>query len=207
MVYIVNYGIGNLGSVRNMFRKIGVDTEFATNSEQILKAKKIILPGVGAFDSCMRALTSSGMLEALTEQVILKNTPILGICVGYQMLTKKSEEGVLPGLGWLDAETVKFVDMNNKLKIPHMGWNYISPETEHPLNKVFMEGREKPRAYFVHSYYVKPVVEQDVILSTNYIHKFASGMAKNNIMGVQFHPEKSHKYGMQLFKSFSDFNP
>lgn len=205
MLYIVNYGIGNLGSVQNMFKRIGVKTELATTAKQIQEAEKIILPGVGAFDSCMKALTDSGMLEALQESVIGRKTPVLGICVGYQMLTKKSEEGQLAGLGWLDAETIKFKDETHKMKIPHMGWNYIKTKSNHPLVAGYAKNfTEVPRAYFVHSYYVQPNNQADVTLETNYIANFASGLAENNIMGVQFHPEKSHKFGMQLFKSFVD---
>lgn len=204
MVYIINYGIGNLGSVKNMFKKIGVEAQMATTSEDIFKADRLVLPGVGAFDSCVSALAASGMLNSISEVVLQKKTPILGICVGYQMLTKSSEEGNLQGLGWLNAETLKFQDESLKMKIPHMGWNYILPQSEHPLNKYYQEG--KARAYFVHSYYVKAYEDKDVILKTDYIHQFASGMAKENIMGVQFHPEKSHRFGMELFKAFMEYS-
>lgn len=202
MIYIINYGIGNLGSVQNMLKKIGAEVRFATNANDIYAAKKLILPGVGAFDSCMQALNSSDMLPALKEQVINNKIPLLGICVGYQMLTKRSEEGSLSGLGWLEAETLKFRDESMKMKIPHMGWNYIKPSGDHPLTKEFTD---KSRAYFVHSYYVRAEQQKDVLLETEYIHTFASGMACKNIMGVQFHPEKSHKFGMQLFKSYVEF--
>lgn len=204
MVYIINYGIGNLGSVKNMFKKIGVEAQYATTPEDIYKAEKLVLPGVGAFDSCVKALKSSGMLNSLTEQVRTKKVPLLGICVGYQMLTEKSEEGIESGLGWLEAETVKFRDDSLKMKIPHMGWNYITPAAEHPLVRCYAQ--EKARAYFVHSYYVKAKKNQDVILETEYINKFAAGMAHENIMGVQFHPEKSHRFGQELFKSFMELN-
>jgi imidazole glycerol-phosphate synthase subunit HisH len=188
-----------------MFKRIGIKAELATSAEQINSASRLILPGVGAFDSCMSALLNSDMFEALQYNVLEKRKPILGICVGYQMLTKKSEEGNLKGLGWLEAETVKFVDETKKMKIPHMGWNYIKPKTNHILTEGFSKNfTETPRAYFVHSYYVKAQNESEVILQTNYIHDFASGMASSNVMGVQFHPEKSHKFGMQLFKSFME---
>ncbi|MEK6627791.1 MAG: imidazole glycerol phosphate synthase subunit HisH, partial [Bdellovibrionota bacterium] len=149
------------------------------------------------------ALNTSGMLEAIKKQVLVNKIPLLGICVGYQMLTKKSEEGQLQGLGWLEAETLKFQDDSRQMKIPHMGWNYIKPVGEHPLANAFLE---KSRAYFVHSYYVKAKSAKDIILETEYIQNFASGMAYQNIMGVQFHPEKSHKFGMQLFKSFVELS-
>lgn len=202
MVYIINYGIGNLGSVKNMFKKIGIEARYANTAADLDQATKLVLPGVGAFDSCMSALNASGMLESLTEKILVQKRPLLGICVGYQMLTKKSEEGQLPGLGWLDAETIKFRDDSLKMKIPHMGWNYIQPTQEHYLTLKYQH--ERARAYFVHSYYVRADQAQDVILETDYIQNFASGMAKKNIMGVQFHPEKSHRFGMQLFKSFAE---
>lgn len=202
MIYIINYGIGNLGSVKNMLKKIGVEAQYAMTEKDIFAAKKLILPGVGAFDSCMQALNASGMLEAIKKQVLVNKIPLLGICVGYQMLTQKSEEGHLSGLGWLKAETVKFQDDSRQMKIPHMGWNYIKPVGNHPLIEVYTKQSPPSRAYFVHSYYVKAQDKKDVILETEYIQIFASGMAHENIMGVQFHPEKSHKFGMQLFRSF-----
>lgn len=204
MISIINYGIGNLGSVLNMFKKIGVEAQLVETAEQIEKAKKLVLPGVGAFDSCMEALERSNMLEAIQKRVLNDKIPLLGICVGYQMLTRSSEEGTKKGLGWLNADTVKFRDETKQHKIPHMGWNYLNASNEHLLVSSLPLVNPKPKAYFVHSYYVKADNNSDVILSTNYIQDFASGMAKENIMGVQFHPEKSHKYGMQLFKSFAE---
>lgn len=205
MIYIINYGIGNLGSVKNMFKKVGVEAHYATSVEHIMQATKLVLPGVGAFDSCMSALNNSGMLASIEKQVLEKKIPLLGICVGYQMLTKSSEEGALKGLGWFDAETVKFQSLQGKYKVPHMGWNYIEPTGNHVMTRDFIQTESKAKAYFVHSYYVKPVKSEDMILKTNYIQDFASGMAKENIVGVQFHPEKSHRFGMSLFKSFSEF--
>ena len=205
MVTVVNYGIGNLGSVLNMLKRIGVKAELATTSQQIINADKVILPGVGAFDSCMLALKESGMLPAIEQHAVHLKKPLLGICVGYQMLTKSSEEGLQQGLGWLDATTVKFDDTKPKFKVPHMGWNYLKPMQDHDLARPFsLEQGSLARAYFVHSFYVKPNTQTDVLFETEYINSFASGMAHKNIMGVQFHPEKSHKYGMQLFKAFSE---
>jgi imidazole glycerol-phosphate synthase subunit HisH len=207
MVTVVNYGIGNLGSVLNMLKRIGVKAELATTSQQIKNSDKIILPGVGAFDSCMLALKDSGMLPAIEEHTLLKKKPLLGICVGYQILTKSSEEGSQAGLGWLAAETIRFTDSDAKFKVPHMGWNYLKPVQDHALAKPFSVNNEVlSRAYFVHSYYVKAANKTDVLFETDYINPFASGMAADNIMGVQFHPEKSHKYGMQLFKAFSEIS-
>lgn len=204
MVSVVNYGIGNLGSVLNMFKRIGVSANLVNSPSQIEAADKLILPGVGAFDSCMRALNESGMLPAIKNHTLVEKKPLLGICVGYQMLTYKSEEGSLPGLGWLDAETCKFVDVSHKMKIPHMGWNYLKPVQNHQLSANFSQEAENlARAYFVHSYFVKAKNNSDILFETDYILPFASGMAKENIMGVQFHPEKSHKFGMQLFRSFA----
>lgn len=205
MISIINYGIGNLGSVKNMLKKIGVESRFVTTAEEVKAGEKFILPGVGAFDMCMQNLMNSGMLDAINDAVLIKKKPVLGICVGYQMMTMKSEEGQRPGLGWLKAETIKFRDDTKALKIPHMGWNYLHAQKKHPLVQSFSQDPATPaRAYFVHSYYVRAQQSQDVALETHYIQNFASGMIVDNMMGVQFHPEKSHRFGMQLFKSFAE---
>lgn len=205
MISIVNYGIGNLGSVKNMLKKIGLSCQFVSTASEVDAAEKLILPGVGAFDMCMESLKNSGMFDALNNAVLVKKIPILGICVGYQMMTARSDEGTLQGLGWFDAETIKFKDDSEQMKIPHMGWNYINARVTHPLVNSFKSTEEaKARAYFVHSYYVRANQRQHVALETNYIQDFASGMIVDNIMGVQFHPEKSHRFGMQLFKSFAE---
>ena len=204
MISIVNYGIGNLGSVKNMLKKIGASCQFVSTADEVALAQKLILPGVGAFDMCMESLKNSGMFDSLNHAVLNKKIPILGICVGYQMMTARSDEGKLQGLGWFDAETIKFKDDSAKMKIPHMGWNYITPRQTHPLVNSYKTTATPARAYFVHSYYVKANQPQHVALETNYIQDFASGMIVDKMMGVQFHPEKSHRFGMQLFKSFAE---
>ena len=192
-----------MGSVVNMLKKVGLSSRLVSTVNDLDLATKIILPGVGAFDSCMNALNKSGLREKMVQKVQNKEATLLGICVGYQMLTTGSEEGREPGLSLLPAKTVKFVDPAKKFKIPHMGWNEIVPVVKHPLTKFFEPGADN-RAYFVHSYCVQPYDQTNVILTTNYIHDFAAAMAKDNVMGVQFHPEKSHRYGMNLFRAFAE---
>ena len=201
MIVIVDYGSGNIGSIRNMFKKVGVKEPVCSGSpEDILAADKLILPGVGSFDNGMKNLREKGLIEILNKKVIEQNTPILGICLGMQLLTKSSEEGVEKGLGWLDAKTVKFqFNSGQKLKIPHMGWNYVIVKKENSL--IDIEG--KKRFYFVHSYYVECTNPNDVLAQANYHFDFTCMVQKDHIMGAQFHPEKSHKFGMKLFENFA----
>lgn len=202
MIRIVDYGLGNLGSIKNMLKKIGFDSEITSDHDAINSADKLILPGVGAFDQGMKNLEERGLIELLNKKVIVEKTPILGICLGMQLFTKSSEEGVLQGLGWIDAETIRFdnTKTSKKSPIPHMGWEYTFPKKQ---SNLLDEMYEDPKFYFVHSYYVKCKNEEDVILSSNYIQPFDSGFQKGNIMGVQFHPEKSHKFGMKLLTNFA----
>jgi glutamine amidotransferase len=201
MIVIVNYGIGNLASVLNMFKKIGVkDVVVSNNKEVIANATKLLLPGVGAFDAGMTNLENSELIPILNEKVLEDKIPILGICLGMQLLTKRSEEGIKQGLGWIDAETIKFnLDTSLKLKVPHMGWNYIKVTKENPL----INSNEKNRFYFVHSYYVKCFDESQSIATSNFGTDFTCMVNKNNIYGAQFHPEKSLKFGMNLLENFS----
>jgi len=203
MIVIVDYGLGNIGSIVNMFKKVGVAATISSDPAVIEKADKLILPGVGAFDSGMRNLTERGLVPLLNRRVLEDKVPILGLCLGMQLFTKRSEEGQLPGLGWLDAETVrfKFDGDNAHLKIPHMGWNTIRPSRAHPI---FTEMEPEPRFYFVHSYYVVCVNSEDVLAQAVYGFDFTAMLARGNIIGAQFHPEKSHKFGMRLLKNFAE---
>lgn len=199
MITIVDYGLGNLVSVKNMLKKLGAACEISDNKEIIASSTKLILPGVGAFDNGMELLKSKGLLEILNKKVIQDKTPILGICLGMQLLTKCSQEGHEKGLGWVDAETIKFSFKDRTLKIPHMGWNYISVKKENKL--VSQEGKQ--RFYFVHSYYVKCNNQADVIATSDYGTEFTCVINHDNIYGAQFHPEKSLKFGMEVLKNFS----
>lgn len=198
-IIIVDYGMGNVGSVLNMFKRIGVEAEITADLEQIADAKKILLPGVGAFDHAMRRIVDAGFKEVLDKKALIDKVPILGICLGMQLLTRGSEEGILPGLGWIAADTIKFPPMPG-LKVPHMGWNLVKPITPCILTAALPE---ESRYYFVHSYYVKTDKEENSILRTTHGVEFDSGIHAGNIYGTQFHPEKSHRFGMELLKNFS----
>jgi glutamine amidotransferase len=201
MIVIIDYGLGNLGSIKNMLRKIGFDSEITSDHARIQSAAKLILPGVGAFDQGMKNLEERGLIPLLNKKVLEEKTPILGICLGMQLFTNKSEEGIRKGLSWIDAETIKFdsTKTDKKFPIPHMGWEYVSEKGNSPL---LQDMYEEPKFYFVHSYYVKCKNSNEVILTSDYIHEFDSGFQKENILGVQFHPEKSHKYGVKLLTNF-----
>jgi imidazole glycerol-phosphate synthase subunit HisH len=200
---IIDYSLGNLGSMANMFKKIGAEAVVSADPLIIGKADKIILPGVGAFDGGMKNLMSQGLLQVLSKRVLENKVPILGVCLGMQLLSKSSAEGELPGLGWVEAETIhfKFQDANTNLKIPHMGWNQLTVCQSHPL---FTGLEEVNRFYFVHSYHVVCENPNNVLATTSYGLHFTSAVVKDNIMGVQFHPEKSHKFGMRLLKNFTE---
>jgi len=201
MITIVNYGMGNLGSLQNMLKRIGVAAQVASEPEGVLAAEKLILPGVGAFDAAMRCIgEKEGLREALDQRVLKDGVPVLGVCLGMQLLTDRSEEGELPGLGWIKGRAHRF-PKDLGMKVPHMGWNIALPATESPL--VTDLGPE-PRYYFVHSYYVKVDQPDHAILTCRYGLDFAAGIGRENIYGVQFHPEKSHRFGMQILKNFSD---
>jgi len=198
MIQIINYGLGNLGSVQNMLKRINVQSVIV-KSPRDLVAEKIILPGVGSFDTGMSNLLNDGWIEALNEKVQKEKVPTLGICLGMQLMTNRSDEGHLGGLGWIDGEVLKFPA--NKLKIPHMGWNIVRAVNEDA--SILRSEKEELRFYFVHSYYVKVSNPPDELGVTHYGDNFTSVFRRQNIYGVQFHPEKSHKFGMMLLKNFA----
>lgn len=200
-IVIVDYGVGNLASIKNILKKVGVQSIISSDIEVINNAHKLILPGVGAFDTCVQKLNESGLIEVLNYKVKDKKTPLLGICVGLQLLFASSEEGNLAGLNWIKGVNVKFKadTLSGSIKIPHMGW------TDVYLNKpsrLFEDMYEEPRFYFVHSYHPKVEQENDVLIRAKYGYDFVAGVEHDNIAGVQFHPEKSHKFGMRLLENF-----
>lgn len=201
-IVIINYGMGNLGSINNMFKHLNIPSIISSEFSDIESADKLILPGVGAFDNGMKNIKEKGLMPVLNKMVIENKVPILGICLGMQLFARKSAEGNLPGLGWIDADINKFMfdGKNANLKVPHMGWNDAEVQKESSL---FAEMYESPRFYFVHSYYLSCMDNSNILCQTNYGHNFASGVEKNNIYGVQFHPEKSHKFGMKLLDNFA----
>ncbi|MBC7410852.1 MAG: imidazole glycerol phosphate synthase subunit HisH [Bacteroidia bacterium] len=201
MITVINYGVGNLGSVMNMFKKINVEAQLSTSIDDIKNAKKLLLPGIGSFDIAMQKLISTGYLPYLNQKVMEEKVPTLGICLGMQLMTNGSEEGTHKGLGWFDAETVKFNLDTNIYKIPHMGWNDVFLKQAN--NTLTANLPVEPRFYFCHSYFVKCKNDNEQMLTCNYGNEFTCGINNENIYGVQFHPEKSHKYGMQLLKNFS----
>lgn len=203
MITIVDFDIGNLGSIRNMLKKIGVQSVITSDPAEIEQATKLILPGVGAFDAGMRNLNASGLVPLLNRKVLEQGTPVLGICLGMQLMTRGSEEGSLPGLGWVQADTRRFTrDQAPNLKIPHMGWNLVRPAKASPL---VAECPPEPRFYFVHSYYVHCDSRADSLLEATYgPHTFDAGFEAGHIRGVQFHPEKSHRFGMWMLKNFAE---
>jgi len=205
MIAIVDYNMGNLGSIGNMLRKIGVESVVTSDHEEISQASKLILPGVGAFDSGMESLENAGLDKLLAEMVLQRKTPILGICLGMQMMTRRSEEGDRPGLGWLQADTVrfKFDPDNEKLKIPHMGWNVAYPRRCDSLFNGLAD-TDQAAFYFVHSYHVVCDSDADVLASAEHGYRFACAVERGNISAVQFHPEKSHRYGMRFLKNFAE---
>jgi len=200
VITIVDYGMGNLGSIANMIKKIGHYSEITSDISKIETASKIILPGVGSFDRAIKNLEDLGLVEVLKENVLQNKIPILGICLGMQIMTKNSEEGEKNGLGLLDAYVQRFkYQEDRKLKIPHMGWNLVTQQKD---NLLFKGMESELRYYFVHSYHVVCNNVEDLLTTTNYGYDFVSSFATDNIFGVQFHPEKSHKFGMDLLKNF-----
>lgn len=201
MITIINYGLGNIGSIFNMLKKIGNKSVISSDPDEIARAKKLILPGVGHFDRAMERIGQSGLREILDQKALKEKVPFLGICLGMQLLTKSSEEGQCDGLGWIPAKTVRFHFSNESaLKIPHMGWNLVRRVTPSPLTENF---EPEHRFYFVHSYHAQVEDEKYSILKTKHGYYFDSAIQNDNIFGVQFHPEKSHRFGMRLLENFA----
>ena len=200
MIAIIDYGLGNIGSIKNMLKHVGAsDVIFAQNEDDIFSADKLILPGVGKFDAGMKKLNESGLRESLDTQVIKNKKPILGICLGMQMLGLRSEEGNEEGLGYIDFECKIIDSENGKIKVPHMGWDYVSVLKD---NNLLKDTVEKKRFYFVHSYYAVCKNTDDIWMTCDYGMPITAAVHKENIYGTQFHPEKSHKFGMELFEKY-----
>ena len=202
-IVIVDYGMGNLGSIRNMLSYIGANAAISSKISDIENADKLILSGVGAFDNGAKNIIDSDLISVLNDKVFKDKVPILGICLGMQLFAKKSEEGELRGLEWILADVVrfKFEGESDNLKIPHMGWNTVDIKKE---SRLFHNMPDEPRFYFVHSYHVICDEDEDILCTSHYGYDFVSVVERGNVFGVQFHPEKSHKFGMQLFKNFTE---
>jgi glutamine amidotransferase len=203
MISIIDYGLGNIRAFANVYERLNIPIAVARTADDLKAATKIILPGVGAFDHAMGQLNKSGMRETLDELVLDHQLPVIGICVGMQMLAQSSDEGMLPGLGWIDGPVKKFdaSALNSKTHLPHMGWNTIHPDNTNPL---LADLNNNSRFYFLHSYYFQCNNPKDTIATTEYGIQFTSALNHKNIYGVQFHPEKSHQWGIQLLKNFAE---
>lgn len=200
MITIVDYGLGNLASIKNMIRKAGGRAEISSDPEAIRSADRLILPGVGHFAAGMTNIRDRGLLPALNEIALEKGRPVLGICLGMQLMSRHSEEGNTGGLGWFDADIIRFrQDKLGGLKIPHMGWNEVKLKHVHPL---FPDRSAEERFYFVHSYHIRCDRQEDILATAHYGYDFTCAVSRNNIIGVQFHPEKSHRFGMEVMQRF-----
>lgn len=201
MITIVDYGLGNIQAFSNIYKQLGVACSIARDADDLSRASRLILPGVGAFDWAMQRLEASGLRPVLDNLVLNQQVPVLGICVGMQMMANRSEEGQLPGLGWIPGEVKRFneVLLAPKTSLPHMGWNDVDPKS-HPL----FANISDPRFYFLHSYYFLPVSTDHVLAEAEYGESFAAAVYREHMIGVQFHPEKSHHWGIQFLQNFAD---
>lgn len=203
MIAIVDYDVGTVASVYNMLRKVGANATISRDPDTLRAADKLVLPGVGAFDEAITNLRRLELFDLLNELVIGQRKPILGVCLGAQLVANSSEEGSLAGFGWIDAKIVRFKPTaETPLRIPHMGWNTITPTR--PDIGIFAGVPDPMRFYFVHSYHMAPASASDALATTQYGYPFVSVMGRGNVLAMQFHPEKSHKFGMQIYKNFSE---
>jgi glutamine amidotransferase len=200
VIVIVDHGMGNLGSVHNMLRKIGAEGVRSADPDVVAGADKIILAGIGAFDGAAGRLAELGLVEALNEAVLVRRVPTLGVCLGMQLMAHSSEEGRQAGLGWIDAEVKRFAfPPERRLPVPHMGWQEIELTRESPL---FPDPTDQPRFYFSHAYHLVCNDSGDVAATASYGYPFAAAIHRGNILGTQFHPEKSHVFGLALYRTF-----
>ncbi|MHB1105743.1 MAG: imidazole glycerol phosphate synthase subunit HisH [Lutibacter sp.] len=202
MIGIVDYGSGNIQAIANIYKRLNIECKIINNPAELETADKLILPGVGAFDECMKQLIESGLKDKLDELALIKKIPVLGICIGMHIMADSSEEGNLKGLGWIKGKVKKF-DISliqSKPYLPHMGWNNISNPNNH---KIFDKVDNEQGFYFVHSYYYACEEEKNVLSTCNYGINFASSIYDHHIFGMQFHPEKSHSNGIQLLENFA----
>lgn len=199
-VTLINYGLGNIKAFANIYKRLNISVQVASTVSELRKAERLILPGVGSFDWAMTKLNQSGLRDDLDDLVMKYSVPVLGVCVGMQIMAQRSDEGVLSGLSWIDAEVVRFNQdcHNNNLPLPHMGWNDVQSFSDSCLFK----GIVSPRFYFLHSYYIVPKKPQLSLASTSYSLEFTSAVRSGNIFGTQFHPEKSHHWGINLLHNF-----
>ncbi len=206
MITIVDYDAGNIRSIANMLRAIGVSARISSDPEEVVEAERLILPGVGHFDYGMRQLRNRGLVEALNTRVLRDGIPLLGICLGAQLLTRSSEEGSEEGLGWMDAQTVRFdrSRMREALRVPHMGWADVRALRPNPL---LSEGDNQARFYHVHSFHLLCNDPSQEMMESYHGYPFTTGIGRDNILGVQFHPEKSHRFGMALLRAFLTWQP
>lgn len=200
MIAIIDYDVGNIAAVANMLQRLGLRSVITNDPAVVTEADRIILPGNGSFDACMRNLRSTGLVPLLERRVLTERVPLLGICVGAQMLGSSSEEGSEPGLGWLDMTVHRFPQVAG-LPVPHMGWCEVTRGRDDDRLTIGLEN--DARFYFVHSYFMLPSDPADILLKGNYGHEFAAAVARGNVAGVQFHPEKSHRFGKQLLSAFA----
>ena len=200
-IAIADFGVGNIKSVHRLFEYIGVEAEIVRDPDLLVSCDKLILPGVGAFDAGMAAIEAGGWRDVLNYLALERRVPVLGICLGMQLLCRGSEEGAHAGLGWVPADVVNFQLQDTGLKVPHMGWAVVTPTQDNPI---LPPGAEKAKFYHTHKYHAQCDSDEHVLATSRYGYDFASVIRNGNIFGTQFHPEKSHRYGMALLKRFSE---